>query len=120
MVYDVGLNYTYSKILNALKTKVSSPHPPRAGKLNHSWLTAGSTQRVVIRYLTDQKGQPNQLREGSEWHMMAYGGMAWRSMTSVQTTHIIKYEMHLKPKVAVSISFPLPLSPGPGGSINHG
>ena len=71
MAIGVGLNYTYSKILNALKTKVSSPPPPRAGMLNQSWLPAGSTQSVVIRYLTDQIGQPNQLREGTEWHRMA-------------------------------------------------
>ena len=71
MVYDVGLNYTYSIILNALETKVSSPLPPRAGRLNQSWLTAGTIQIVVIRYLIDQKGQPYKLREGTEWHRMA-------------------------------------------------
>ena len=64
----VGLNYTYSKILNALKTKgrckYTSPPPPRAGKLNQSWLTAGSTQSEVIRYLTDQKGHCERRQSG--------------------------------------------------------
>ena len=48
---------------------------------NQSWLTA--TKSVVIRYLTDQKGQPNQLREGTEWYRMALdgmGSMAWSGM----------------------------------------
>ena len=43
--------------------------PSLRGGGNQSYLTA--TQSVVIRYLTDQKGQPNPLREGTEWHRMA-------------------------------------------------
>ena len=58
------------------------PSPQGGGGGNQSWLTA--TQSVVIRYLTDQKGQPNQLREGTEWHRMAWvacHGMEWPGMT---------------------------------------
>ena len=57
------------------------PGAPPPGGGNQSWLTASSTQSVVIRYLTDKKGQPNQLREGTEWHRMAWHGMEWHGMT---------------------------------------
>ena len=71
LIYNEELLKTNVYLLLCNRGRPGTPPPlPRAGG-NQSWLTAGSTQSVVIRYLTDQKGQPNQLLEGTEWHMMA-------------------------------------------------
>ena len=88
----------------------ANPHPlspGRGGSINHVWqLTYGSTQSVVIiRYLSDQKCQPNQRRKGQGGSEPLGTTLEWLQRGSTYTRHIVKVKTKSQVKGYIKVAY---------------